>query len=264
MLESYARDIRDGFPFLRMPDGAHGLLIVAVYTIGSGKKLNLVFVCDSFNFETFRRQSYLTQAGTVLNDAASIQLLDSLFEQYAWELDVESPSALFFTFGQFVMLSLIFATITFIFLEYLPGDRRGSIRRNIFSISVVLAIGIMVGNGQYTVCQREGVTTYNILNTNSIDYNSYGTIWCRTYYFSSHESHESIFNITNLTPRIMTKLEMTELAKSLGHKQAIEFFKPHGLNLYRYVFALEAQIQSDGTRSEGRTIQMRPRIWYQG
>jgi hypothetical protein len=52
----------------------------------------------------------------------------------------------------------------------------------------------------------------------------------------------------------MTKLEMTELAKSLGHKQAIEFFKPHGLNLYRYVFALEAQIQSDGTGSEGRTI----------
>lgn len=45
----------------------------------------------------------------------------------------------------------------------------------------------------------------------------------------------------------MTKLEMTEFAKSLGHKQAIEFYKKHGLNLYRYVFALEAQIQSDGT-----------------
>ncbi len=151
-------------------------------------------------------------------------------------------------------LSLLFATGTFVFLEYVPGARRESVRRNILSISAVLAIGIMVGPGQYTVCQREGVTTYNVLNTSSIDYNSYGTIRCRTYYFWSHESHESMYNITNLTPRITTKLEMTELASALGHKQTIEFFTPHGLSLYRYIFVLEPQIQPDSTGSEGRGI----------
>jgi len=110
----------------------------------------------------------------------------------------------------------------------------------------------MVGPGQYTVCQREGVTTYNILNISSIDYISYGTIRCRTHYSSSsNDINESMYNITNLTPRITTKLEMTELASALGHKQTTEFFKQHGLNLYRYIFALEAQIQPDSAGSEG-------------
>ena len=54
-----------------------------------GSKLRLVFVCDKFNFEDFKKQPYLTTGGTTLKIAADIQALDNVFEQLSWELDVE-------------------------------------------------------------------------------------------------------------------------------------------------------------------------------
>lgn len=54
-----------------------------------GRKLRLVFLCDKFNFDDFKKQPYLTTGGTTLKIAADILALDNQFEQLSWELDVE-------------------------------------------------------------------------------------------------------------------------------------------------------------------------------
>ena len=54
-----------------------------------GQKLKLCFICDGYNFEKFHRQPYLTEAATTLKSRTSIQELDDIFQQFAWELDVE-------------------------------------------------------------------------------------------------------------------------------------------------------------------------------
>ena len=53
------------------------------------EKLRLVFLCDKYNFEEFRKQSYLNSEGKTYKRQADIEHVEQHFEQYAWELDVD-------------------------------------------------------------------------------------------------------------------------------------------------------------------------------
>ena len=53
------------------------------------EKVRLVFLCDSFNYDAFTRQPYLTTKGVSLKDQNIISSIDNEVDQYAWELDVE-------------------------------------------------------------------------------------------------------------------------------------------------------------------------------
>lgn len=50
------------------------------------EKLRLVFLCDSFNFDQYTKQPYLTSKGIT---SSIIEELNNTYEQHAWELDVD-------------------------------------------------------------------------------------------------------------------------------------------------------------------------------
>ena len=54
-----------------------------------GEKLKLIFICDGYIFENFNRQPYLSRKCKVLKNVSMLRKLDDLFEQFAWELDVD-------------------------------------------------------------------------------------------------------------------------------------------------------------------------------
>lgn len=57
-------------------------------------KLRLVFLCDKYNFNGFKKQKYCTTRGVVLKDQTTIDELDGQFDQFALELDVGKQVAL--------------------------------------------------------------------------------------------------------------------------------------------------------------------------
>lgn len=52
------------------------------------EKLRLVFLCDSFSFQYFRKKPYLTNAATTVKSENVLNDLNEKFDQYAWEMDV--------------------------------------------------------------------------------------------------------------------------------------------------------------------------------